>query len=396
LVLPVVFGAAIFALTLGVRQSLALYLGQINTATGLGLGTVSLAFAIGQLMWGVGQPIAGAIADRYGNARVLVGGTVMIALGMALTPHMRSLLGLSLTIGVLAAAGAGAAGPAILMSAINRLLPPERRGTASGIVNAGGSFGQFAIVPLASWMNAQIGWVASLSVLAVISLAVIPLSAKLWMPAGAAAAGGASSDASTMREAVRRAFGDRSYVLLGSGFFVCGFHVAFIATHLPGVIASCGLSPSVGAWSLAVIGLFNIAGSFGIGWAMNRWRSRSLLSLLYTIRGLAVLAFLFAPKTPAVMLVFAAVIGLTYLSTVPPTAGLVARLHGQRYMATLFGIVMMSHQFGGFLGAWLGGKTFELSSSYDWMWYADIVLAAGAALIHLPIREAAPLRAQRA
>jgi predicted MFS family arabinose efflux permease len=176
--------------------------------------------------------------------------------------------------------------------------------------------------------------------------------------------------------------------MLCAGFFVCGFHVAFIATHLPGVVAACQLPPEIGAWSLAVIGLFNIVGSFAMGWAVGRWRMKSLLSLVYASRGLAVLAFLLAPKTPAVMLAFAAVIGLTYLSTVPPTAGLVAKFFGPSHMATLFGIVMLAHQLGGFLGAYLGGKAFEWTGSYDWMWYADILLAVGAALVHLPIREA--------
>ncbi len=192
----------------------------------------------------------------------------------------------------------------------------------------------------------------------------------------------------TTREAIRRALHTPGYLLLAAGFFVCGFHVAFIATHLPGVVAACQLPPAVGAWALAIVGLFNIVGSFAIGWAVGRWRMKSLLSLLYAARGVAVLAFLLAPKTEPVVLAFAAIIGLTYLSTVPPTVGLVAKFFGTAHMATLFGFVMLSHQIGGFLGAWLGGRAFEWTGSYDWMWYADIVLAAGAALIHLPIREA--------
>ena len=191
---------------------------------------------------------------------------------------------------------------------------------------------------------------------------------------------------------MRRAAGDRSYRLLCAGFFVCGFHVAFIATHLPGVVAACQLPPAVGAWALAVIGLFNIVGSFAMGWAVGRWRMKSLLAIVYATRAVAVLAFLLAPKTVAVVLVFAAVIGLTYLSTVPPTAGLVAKMFGPARMATLFGVVMLAHQVGGFFGAWLGGKGFQRSGSYDWMWYADLVLAVGAALVNLPIREAPPRR----
>jgi predicted MFS family arabinose efflux permease len=201
-----------------------------------------------------------------------------------------------------------------------------------------------------------------------------------------------AASSSTLGGAVTGALRDRNYLLLTAGFFVCGFHVAFIATHLPGVVASCGLPPEVGAWSLAIIGLFNMAGSFSIGWAMDRWRMKSLLSLIYAARAAAIFAFMLAPKTELTFLLFAAAIGFTYLSTVPATAGLVAKLHGARYMATLFGLTMLSHQVGGFLGAWLGGKAFEATGSYDWMWWADMALGIAAALVHLPIREAAPIR----
>ena len=396
----VLSAAAIFALTLGARMALALYIGPINSATGLGLASISLAFGVGQLMWGITQPIGGALADRYGNAPVLVAGILMVALGLALTPYAHTLLTLTLAIGVLGAGGAGIAGPAILMSAVNRQIPPERRGMANGIVNAGGSFGQFTILPLAVLLIDWQGWSVSLLWLAAVSLLAIPLSVKLWLPgtaqqaaggvAGGVAAGVAkTTPAPTMKAALKTALADRSFLCLSAGFFVCGFHVAFIATHLPGVVALCGLPPAVGAWSLGIIGLFNIVGSLGIGWAVGRWRSKSLLSLLYTARALAVVVFMLAPKTATSFFIFAAVIGVTYLSTVPPTAGLVGKLYGPRYMATLFGIVMLSHQVGGFLGAVLGGMLYERSGSYDAIWYADIALALFAAVIHLPIREAA-------
>jgi predicted MFS family arabinose efflux permease len=198
------------------------------------------------------------------------------------------------------------------------------------------------------------------------------------------------------REAIRRALGTSSYLLLSAGFFVCGFHVAFLATHLPGVVAACGLPAPVGAWALGVIGLFNIIGSLAMGWAVGRWRMKSLLSLVYASRAVAVLVFLLAPKTEAVLLVFAAVMGLTFLSTVPPTVGLVAKFFGTGNMAMLFGLVMLSHQVGGFLGAWLGGQVFEATGNYDVVWYIDIVLAVAAALVHLPIKESAPVRLQPA
>jgi predicted MFS family arabinose efflux permease len=382
----VLCAAGLFAVSLGVRQSLPLFMGTLNTQTGLGIAAISLAFAVGQLMWGVTQPIAGAFADRYGSGRVMLVGAIAIAAGTALVPYAGTLPALMIAIGVLGAGGAGALGPSVLMGAVAKLIDPARRGIATGIVGAGGSFGQFAVIPLAQLMISGLGWVHALWGLALLTLLALPMILPLRAPVGGGTvpAGGAA----TLGEAVRGAVRDRSFVLLTAGFFVCGFHVAFIATHLPGVVAACGLPPSVGAWSLAVIGLFNIAGSFTIGWAVDRWRMKSLLSLLYAARAVIVLAFLLAPKTEVVFLLFAAAIGFTYLSTVPPTAGLVAKLHGARFMATLFGLVMLGHQVGGFLGAWLGGKAFESTGSYDWMWYADIALAIGAALIHLPIREA--------
>jgi predicted MFS family arabinose efflux permease len=310
-----------------------------------------------------------------------------MCLGTLITPFMGSTLGLIFAIGVLAAGGSGMAGPAVLMSASMRMIEPARRGIATGIVNAGGSFGQFATAPIAAALIVGIGWSRAMQVLGLLVLVCLPAA---WVLRGT----GPRSDAVTgqkpvgARQAVREALGNPSYVLLASGFFVCGFHVAFLAVHLPGVIQACGLPTQWGGWALAIIGLFNIAGSLAIGWAMGHWRSKSLLALIYATRGLAVLAFLFAPKTGTVVLVFAAVMGLTYLSTVPPTAGLVAKFFGATHMATLFGLVMLTHQVGAFFGSWLGGKVFEWTGNYDWFWYMDIVLAAGAALIHLPIREA--------
>jgi len=274
------------------------------------------------------------------------------------------------------------------MSAVARAMPAEKRGFASGMVNAGGSFGQFLVAPLAIALSGALGWAGALTVLGLMSFAIVPLA---WLLRGKHEKA-VEGPPKTLGQAVRDAWADPSFRLLTAGFFVCGFHVAFIATHLPGVVALCGLPPAVGAWSLSLIGLFNIAGSFASGWAIGRWRMKSVLSLLYAARALAVLAFVLAPKTTTTFLVFAVVLGFTYLSTVPPTVGLVGKLHGVRYVATLFGLVMLSHQVGGFLGAWLGGQVFERTGSYDWLWYIDIMLAVGAALIHLPIREAPRLK----
>ena len=375
---------------MGARQSMGLFLGTLNSSTGLGLANISLAFAFGQLWWGLTQPFAGMVADRIGTARVLLLGITLVAIGTALTPFMTTTVGLIFAIGVLSAGGAGMAGPSVLMAAATRLIPPEKRGMATGIVNAGGSFGQFLFAPIAQGITAAAGWVVALQSLAVISLFALPAA---WVLRGnalqsAVAAGAAPVKPETTRQAVSRAVANPSFRLLTIGFFVCGFHVAFIATHLPGVVAACQLPAALGAWSLAMVGLFNIVGSFSMGWAVSRWRMKSLLSLVYATRAVAVTLFMLAPKTEAVMLVFAAVIGLTFLSTVPPTVGLVAKMFGTAHMGTLFGLVMLGHQLGGFLGAYMGGKSFEWTGAYDWMWYADIVLAIGAALIHLPIREA--------
>jgi MFS family permease len=378
--------AGTFALTMGVRQTMGLFLSALNTSTGLGVGSISLAFAFGQLWWGLTQPFAGAIADKVGAGRVLVVGVSLVALGTFITPLMTTTAGLIFAIGILAAGGAGMAGPAVLMAATARLIPAEKRGLATGIVNAGGSFGQFLMAPIAGGLILSQGWASAMQILAVLVLLALPAALVLrGNPVAVVPAGQKSVGTS---EAIGAALRDRSYLLLAGGFFVCGFHVAFLATHLPGVIASCGLPTQWGAWALAMLGLFNIVGSVAMGWAVGKWRMKSLLSLVYAARAVAVLVFLLAPKTGPVVLVFAAVMGLTFLSTVPPTAGLVAKFFGTANMATLFGMVMLTHQLGGFLGALLGGKIFEATGSYDWVWYIDIVLAVGAALIHLPIREA--------
>jgi predicted MFS family arabinose efflux permease len=304
---------------------------------------------------------------------------------------MTSTAGLILAVGVLAAGGAGIAGPAVLMSTATRLIAPERRGIAIGVVNAGSSLGQFVMAPIAGALMLGFGWAGAMQMLGLAALFALPAA---WVLKGTPSVASPAKPRSVgTREAIRGALRNRDYLLLGAGFFVCGFHVAFLATHLPGVIASCGLPLPFGAWALAMLGLFNIAGSLGIGWALGRWRAKSLLAMLYATRALAVLAFLLAPKTGVVVLVFAAVMGLSFLSTVPPTAQLVVKFFGTSHMATLFGIVMLVHQLGAFAGVWLGGKAFEVTGSYDGFWYADILLAVGAALVNLPIREAPARRA---
>jgi len=380
--------AGTFALTMGTRQTMGLFLSPLNTATGLGLGSISLAFAFGQLWWGLTQPFAGAMADKVGAGRVLLAGAVLVAAGTFITPYMTTTWGLILAIGVLSAGGAGMAGPAVLMAATTRLIAPQHRGLATGIVNAGGSFGQFVMAPLAAALMVGVGWAQAMQVMGLIVLLCLP--AAYLLRGNALQAAPAGQKVKTTREAITEALRHPGYRLLATGFFVCGFHVAFLATHLPGVVAACGLPAQWAGWSLALLGLFNIVGSLAMGWAIGRWRMKSLLSLVYASRAVAVALFLVAPKTGPVVLAFAAVMGLTFLSTVPPTAGLVVKFFGPANMATLFGLVMLTHQIGGFLGAWLGGQVFEATGNYDLIWIIDIALAVGAALIHWPIREAPP------
>jgi predicted MFS family arabinose efflux permease len=380
---------AMFALGLGIRQAQPLFISAINSHTAIGYATISLAFGVAQLMWGVAQPIAGGIADRWGPRPVMMSGVILVALSTAATPFATNAVALTLLIGVGAALGAGAFGPSLLMSVAARWIPEAKRSVANGIVNAGGSFGQFALIPFAQLLIGLAGWQPALVILGATGLLAIPL--VLYLTAGAPAHGAsATPSAGSLREALGRAMGDRSFLLLAAGFFTCGFHVAFIATHLPGIVAFCQLPADVGAWSLSLIGLFNILGSLWIGTVIQARRMKLALAWIYFARAAIIVAFIFAPKTPLAFFVFSAGIGFTYLSTVPPTVGLVAKLHGARYLATLFGIVMLSHQVGGFLGAWLGGKAFEASGSYDWMWWADAALCLFAALVHLPIREPRP------
>ncbi len=378
------------------RQAQPLFIGPINSATGIGYAAISLAFAVGQLMWGIAQPVAGAAADRWGPRPVMLAGALLVAAATAATPLAQSAAMLILLIGVLCAIGAGAIGPALLISSSSRWIPEAKRNSVNGIINAGGSFGQFTVIPLAQLFIGLAGWQPAMVILGVIGLAAVPL--LLWITQGHAehAATAAKAAPGTLKKQLGEASRDPSYLLLNAGFFTCGFHVAFIATHLPGVVASCELPPTVSAWSLAVIGLFNIFGSLWIGKVITHRRMKMALAWIYLSRAALIVAFFFAPKTTLTFLLFAAGIGFTYLSTVPPTVGLVIKFFGPRYMATLFGVVMLSHQVGAFLGAYLGGKAFEASGNYDWMWAADVALCLMAAAVHLPIRETVPPRSAQA
>jgi predicted MFS family arabinose efflux permease len=396
-VLVALVAGSIFALGLGVRQAQPLFISAINSSTGIGYAAISLAFAIGQLMWGVMMPVAGALADRYSARTVMVTGAVLVSAATALTPLAHSTGMLILLIGLLAAVGAGTLGPGLIMSTLTRWVPEAKRNVATGIVNAGGSFGQFTVIPLAQLFIGLAGWQPAMVILGLIGLGAIP--AILYITAAAPAVAPAQAGAHpshSLSAAVRTAFRDPSFLLLTAGFFTCGFHVAFIVTHLPGVVALCGLPAEVSAWSLALVGLFNIFGSLWVGRVITGRSMKWTLSGIYFARAVLILVFFFSPKTTLSFLLFACALGFSYLSTVPPTIGLVIKFYGPRYVATLFGLVMLSHQIGAFFGAWLGGRVFQASGNYDLMWLADIALCVFAAAIHIPIKEPKPALAPAA
>jgi len=393
-----VAASGILLLTMGVRQSLGLFVLPIVTATGVSLVSVSFALAIGQFVWGASQPLFGAVADHYGAYRVLVWGAVLLAAGGALATRSSSGPGFALTLGLLLSAGTAAGSFAILIGVTARSLRPAARSLAAGIINAGGSLGQLLFAPLVQLLIKGSGWRVGMLGISIAALLTIPIA---WLfrghstgddaePAGAVSVPAASSVG--LREQLRVALRDPSYLYLNAGFFTCGFHIAFLVTHLPGNLALCGLSATVAANSLALIGAFNVVGSLFVGWLGRQYRMKSILAWLYASRAVVVVCYLWMPKTAFNVYLIAGGLGFSWLATVPPTAGLVSKLFGTRYLTTLFGLTLLSHQIGGFLGAWLGGVAMARLGSYDWVWYADIVLALAAALINLPIKEAVPLK----
>jgi MFS family permease len=389
LVLPAV---AILAITMGARQTTGLFLSPLNTSTGIGLASLSFALAIGQFIWGASQPIFGAIADKYGSGKVIVFGSILISLGMILATQVESKSGFIVAMGVLWAAGAGAGSFSVLIGATAQHISPERRSFASGLINAGGSFGQFIFAPFVHFCMSTFGWVKALWILAGISLLSIPLAFPLRKKADSLTPAAGAPAEMGLKTQIGIAFKDKSYWCLHAGFFTCGFHIAFLVTHLPQEIGLCGLPPSVSAAVLALIGLANIAGSLSAGALGNVYRMKYLLFWMYLSRAVIIAIYAVSAKTSLTFYVFAIALGVTWLATVPPTAGLVGKLFGTRYLATLFGFTLFSHQIGGFFGAWLGGLSIEYFGNYNWMWVADGVLAVAAAVINLPIKEAAMIR----
>lgn len=378
--------AGILMITMGTRQSFGLFISPVNSSTGMGVVAISFALAIGQIAWGAIQPIAGACADHYGPRGVLIAGVIILALGCAITPFVGTGFGLMVSLGLLASIGSGAGSFSVLIGAAAQQLPAESQGTASGIINAGGSFGQFVFAPIMQKLIQSVGWMGAMWSMAALTLAALPLIGSLTKgykirPAHAQTDLG-------LKKTVGASLKNRSYVLLNIGFFTCGFHIAFLVTHLPGEIDLCGLPPAVAGWSLAIIGLANIFGSLIVGSCVGKYRSKYILALMYASRALLIAWYLAMPRVEWTFYLFAAGLGFTWLATVPPTAAIVGKLFGVRYLATLFGMTLLSHQIGGFLGAWLGGLAISEFGDYNWMWYADMALATLAALANLPIREA--------
>ena len=357
-----------------------------------GRDVFGLALALQNLLWGLGQPLAGAIADRFGTFRVMVAGALLYAGGLLTMRYASTPLSLNLGAGVLVGFGLSGCSFNLVLSAFSKLLPPERRGLALGAGTAAGSFGQFLFAPIGVALIDQLGWQDALTIFAVLMLLIVPLSVAIATPP-ARAVDVPAADQQSFKTALGEAFGHRSYVLLVLGFFTCGFQLAFITVHLPAYLVDRGISTQTGGWVIAAIGLFNIIGSLSVGWLQNLFPKRYILSVIYLVRALSIVAFISLPVTPLSAILFGAVSGLTWLSTVPPTSALVALMFGTRWFATLYGFAFVSHQVGGFLGVWLGGVVFEKFGSYTPIWWLAVLFGVLSALINLPIVEKPVARA---
>jgi MFS family permease len=378
----------IMTLAMGIRHGFGLYLQPISTDMHWGRETFALALAIQNLVWGITQPFAGMIADKYGTGRVVVGGALLYALGLVWMGHPSSELTFIVASGLMIGTGLSGVTFSIVAGALGRAFPPEKRSMALGISAAAGSFGQFALLPLTQWLLSNVGWSGALLVMACVAMVIAPLAAVLAEKRIAHV----HTFKQSARQALREALGHRGYVLLTVGFFVCGFQVVFIGVHLPAYLADHGLPPHVAVTSLALVGLFNIIGTYATGWLGGRLPKRYILSFIYFARAAVIAIFIFAPLSAVSVYVFAMALGLLWLSTVPPTNAIVAQVFGVRYLSMLSGFTFFSHQIGSFLGAWLGGKLYDTTGSYDVVWYLSIALGIVAGLINLPIDERAIAR----
>jgi MFS family permease len=375
----------LLAVTMGSRTVFGLFISPLNSATGLGIATISFAVAVSQLTWGAAQPFAGMLAERYGAGRVIVAGSLLAAAASALLPFADSA---ALLVAVLAVSGVAATvgSPSLLVGTVSQRVPAQQRGLVAGIVGAGGPLGQLVLAPAMTAVISLAGWVTAAFSIAAVALVSIPL-ALAFRRRPAMAAAEAAQPATQGGATLREALASRDFWLVNATFFVCGVHVFFLVTHLPGVIEVCGLPPSVSGAALAVLGLFNIAGSIGAGWVIQRYSMKWTLSWLFAARAAGIALFLVAPKTELTVLAFAVWMGLTYMAVLPPTAGLIGKLYGTQRLPTLLGITFMLHQVGAFLGSWLGGVFVEATGSYDGMWALDLGLAVAAAVLALLIRE---------
>lgn len=393
---PVILAGIILMITMGIRQTVGLFLHPIIHATTMNIAELSMALAIGQLMWGVFQPLFGAWTDKKGAFPVLLTGAVLIACGQLGTIWAASFLPMTLAQGLLSPAGTAAGSFSVLIGIVAGRLAADKRSVASGLINAGGSMGQFIFAPVVQALMSLRNYSTGLIFLAIASLASIIPAWFLCRPKalGASLYTVPENSAPTLGlwKQLRIALKNPSYLLLHAGFFTCGFHVAFLVTHLPGEISLCGHEASVAAISLSLIGLCNIAGSITVGILGKYFRMKYLLAVLYAFRALMITVYMLSPKTEATFYIFAVTTGLTWLATVPPTAGIVGKLFGTRYLATLFGLTLLTHQVGGFLGAWFGGLAMQQSGNLLWVWHLDIALALFAAVVNLPIREEKPQR----
>lgn len=390
---PIVLACTILMITMGIRQTVGLFVHPLVEQTAMSIAEISMALAIGQLMWGAFQPLFGAWADKRGALSVLIAGALFIALGQIGTLWASSFLPLTLAQGLLSPAGAAAGSFSVLIGIVAGRLPTGKASVASGIINAGGSMGQFIFAPLVQAIVSLRGMASGLIFLALAALATILPSwllcrdDKKSQTAASAPSVHSEPESPGLKQQIASAFRNPSYLLLHAGFLTCGFHVAFLTTHLPAEVSLCGHEASVSAISLSLIGLCNIAGSIFAGFLGRRFPMKYILATLYASRAAIIALFLLSPKTEGDFYIFAAAIGFTWLATVPPTAGIVGKLFGTRYLATLFGFTLFSHQIGAFFGAWLGGVAMQYEGNLQWVWYADIVLALIAAVINLPIKE---------
>ena len=386
--LILVCGCLIALIGFGARSGLGFFLTPMSSAHGWGRDVFALALAIQMLLWGAAQPVAGALADRYGATPVLSVGAVLYALGLASMAYANTPGMLHLTAGAVIGFGLAGSSFTIVIGAFGKLMPPQWRSLAFGAGTAAGSFGQFVFSPLAVALIDGIGWQDTLVAFAAVVLIIMPLALALASPRQAGGPTALTNQAQqSVAQALSEALGHKSYVLLVLGFFTCGFQIFFIAVHLPAYLVDRGLPAEVGGWTLACIGLFNIIGAVVAGWLAAFMPKRYILSLIYFGRAVAILIYILLPPSTAATLIFGAVMGLFWLSTVPPTSGLVAVMFGTRWLAMLFGFAFFSHQVGGFLGVWLGGVLFESSGSYDVVWWLSILLGLLSAVINLPIVE---------